>query len=61
MPIDPMTGIADYGGQGRSGLPGGDVSTPFIFDLMESIPGVSTTTMINAGRYSNTLFARWSI
>jgi hypothetical protein len=53
MPIDPMTGIADYGGQGRSGLPGGDV--------MESIPGVSTTTMINAGRYSNTLFARWSI
>lgn len=61
MPIDPMTGIANYGAQGRSGLPAGDVSTPFIFDLMESIPGVSTAAMINAGRYSNTLFARRSL
>lgn len=40
MAVDPMTGQMD---------------TPFIFDLAESIPGISTTIGVNMGRYSNTL------
>lgn len=61
MPIDPMTGIADYGNQGRSGLPAGDVSAPFVFQAMGMMPGTTTAAAINARRYSNTLFSRWLI
>ena len=40
MAIDPATG---------------QMETPFIFDMLESIPGITTTSMFNAGRYYRTL------
>jgi|DEB19_MinimDraft_3_1074340.scaffolds.fasta_scaffold11424_2 hypothetical protein len=43
MAVDPVTGV----------------ETPFIFDMAESIPGISTTAMFNAGRYYRTLLNRW--
>ena len=51
MPIDPMTGQANYGPQA--------MQTPLAFDLLESIPGITTVTMVNMGRYANTLMKRW--
>lgn len=58
MPIDPITGQANYGSM--PGMPDpNQVSAPFIFEAAEFLPGVTTTTMINAGRYSNTLMRRW--
>ncbi len=67
MAINPMTGAMDYNdltydpqnmtaGIGMRGMAKGDVDVPLIFNLAESIPGLSTTAMVNSRRYANTLF-----
>lgn len=66
MAFNPLTGQVDYGGASYDpqNLNAGmamraaaraDVQTPFIFDLAESLPGVTTSALFNARRYANTL------
>jgi hypothetical protein len=67
MPLNPMTGQMEYGnasydpqnmtaGMAMRGMAKGDVDVPLLFQLTESIPGISTTAAVNSRRYANTLF-----
>lgn len=67
MPLNPLTGQMEYGnasydpqsmnaGIAMRGMAKGDVDVPLLFQLTESIPGISTATAVNMGRYANTLF-----
>lgn len=67
MPLNPLTGQMEYGdasydpqsvnaGMAMRGMAKGQVETPMLFQLAESIPGLSTVAAVNAGRYANTLF-----
>jgi len=66
MPLNPMTGQMEYGGESYDpqnmnsgmamrGMAKGDVDVPLLFDLSESIPGVIAGAAINSRRYANTL------
>jgi hypothetical protein len=66
MPLNPMTGQVDYGGasydpqnlnatMGMRAAARADVQTPFVFDLLESLPSVTTSALFNARRYVGTL------
>lgn len=66
MPLNPLTGQVDYGGASydpqnmNAGMAmraqaKADVDVPFIFDMAESLPGVTTMALFNARRYANTL------
>lgn len=67
MPLNPMTGQMEYGGESYDpqninsgmamrGMAKGDVDVPLLFDLAESLPGVVSVAAINSRRYANTLF-----
>jgi len=67
MPLNPMTGQMEYGGESYDpqninsgmamrGMAKGDVDVPLLFDLAESLPGVVSAAAINSRRYANTLF-----
>lgn len=66
MPLNPLTGQVDYGGASydpqnmNAGMAmraaaKADADVPFFFDMMESLPGVTTGALFNARRYANTL------
>jgi hypothetical protein len=67
MALNPLTGEMEYGdysydpqnmtaGMAMRGMAKGDVDVPLAFQLTESIPGLSTTSLVNSRRYANTLF-----
>lgn len=66
MPLNPLTGQVDYGGASydpqniNAGMAmraqaKADVDVPFIFDMAESLPSITTMALFNARRYANTL------
>jgi len=66
MPLNPMTGQMEYGGENYNpqninsgmamrGMAKGDVDVPLLFDLAESLPSVVSAAAINSRRYANTL------
>jgi len=67
MPLDPLTGQVDYGGAsydpqnlnasiGMRAAARADVAPGSgVFDLLESLPGITTAALFNARRYAKTL------
>jgi len=67
MPLDPLTGQVDYGGAsydpqninasiGMRAAARADVAPGSgVFDILESLPGITTAALFNARRYAKTL------
>lgn len=66
MPLNPMTGQFDYGGESydmptmgtgmaAEGMAAVGADIPFAFRMMESMPGITAMALFNAQRYARTM------
>lgn len=66
MPLNPMTGQFEYGGESynmptmgtgmaASGMEAIGADVPFAFKMMENMPGITAMALFNARRFANTM------